>query len=80
MPPYLALTGLQDLLREVLVDHCRFQAQLVRRVHVVLWILSGHGGVERRLVDGKVVELACISLVEKQGPVELEHARHNRQM
>lgn len=69
--PNLAVSRLEDLLREILVDHSRFEAQLLRRIDVILRVVSCGGRFEGRLVYREVVELTCISLVEEQDTIHL---------
>lgn len=69
--PHLAVAGLEDLLGEVLVDHRGLQAEAVGGVDVVGRVVSRGRGVDGSLVDGQVVQLARLTLVEEQGAVDL---------
>lgn len=69
--PHLAVSGLEDLLGEVLVDHRGLQAEAVGSVDVVGGVVSGGGGVDGGLIDGEIVQLARLALVEEQCAVDL---------
>lgn len=75
---HLAVASLEDLLGEVLVDHCGLQAQAVGRVDVGGRVVSRGGRVHGGLVDREVVQLARLALVEEQRAVHLRREQHSR--
>ena len=61
------LGGLEDLLAEVLVDHGRLEAKAFGSVDALGIVLLFLGRIIGRLVDGEIVELAGVTLVEEEG-------------
>lgn len=68
---HLPVAGLENLLREILVDHSRLQAQAIGRVDILVRVFSWSGRVDGCLVHRQVVQLACFPLVQEQRAVHL---------
>lgn len=79
---HLPVSRLQDLLREVLIDHGGLKTQPFGRVDVIVGVFPWCGGLEGRLVHRQIIELTGVSLVEKERAVHLNQSdpKHKQQI